>query len=88
MYKRKPLEKERERETTGVSNKTREGFTRRKQEPDVDSRAPSLLGQMCQMGAAEGKLELGERVGQGNFICSCNKVVEWLCASTPEVAEF
>lgn len=54
----------------------------------MDSRAPSLLGQMCRIGEAGGSLGTGERVGQGNLICSWNKNIEWLCASTPETADF
>lgn len=37
------------------------------------ARTPFLLGQMCRMGKEGGKLELGERVGQGNFICFCKE---------------
>lgn len=51
----------------------------------MDSSAPSLLGQMCRTGESGGNLGVGERVGQGNFIWSWNKHIEWFCASTPDV---
>lgn len=54
----------------------------------MDSSAPSLLGQMCRTGESGGNLGVGERVGQGNFIWSWNKNIEWFCASTPDVFFF